>query len=197
MTVIRRGRPRSESSRQAILEATGDLIAEVGYDAMTIESIASRAGVGRATIYRWWKSKSAIVADAVVSGCIPLPDVKIPSTGSLSRDLKSWIHDTAEVLSDPGTGQLVRGLATAASQDVRESELLYRHITGPNYEALVARLHSGKSSGQLPETADPHAMADALIGTSLFHTLTRQNDQLRMGRVVDALLPAQDGPSQD
>lgn len=190
MTEIRRGRPRSESARLAVLEATRDLVAEAGYDAMTIESIAARAGVGRQTIYRWWSAKSAIVADAVLAGHIRLPEVNIAATGSLAADLKTWIDDMSAVLQDPAGRQLVRALVVAASEDARESELLYGHVTGPYHEALAARLELGKAAGQVAQHADPDAIADALIGTSLFHTLTRQHEPQRLARLVEALLPA-------
>ena len=194
MIEVRKGRPRSESARRAILEASRDLIAETGYDGMTIEAIAARAGVGRATIYRWWRSKATIVADAVIEGHIQLPPVVIPNTGSLAADLKAWTSTTSEMLTDSRAHQIVRALASAASEDNREADLLYEHITGPLYRTLVTRLECGRVAGQLLENSDPLAVADALIGTALFQTLTRQNAPERLTRVVDALLPPSPTP---
>ena len=61
---------RSERAHTAILEATRDLIVEVGYDSMSIEGIAARAGVGKQTIYRWWPSKAAVLLDAFLDLCL-------------------------------------------------------------------------------------------------------------------------------
>ena len=68
----RGGRPRSSLSKDAVLRATRDLLAEVGYERLTIGAIAAKAGVGKMTIYRWWSSKSVIVADAVIERVITI-----------------------------------------------------------------------------------------------------------------------------
>lgn len=60
---------RSERSRRAIFDAALTLVGEVGYDKLTIEGIASRAGVGKQTIYRWWPSKAAVLLDAFTAAC--------------------------------------------------------------------------------------------------------------------------------
>lgn len=78
-----RGRPRSETSRQAILAATRDLLLEGDYDSLTTAEIAKQAGVGRQTVYRWWNSKAAVVADCVIEGLVMLPLETPAATGNL------------------------------------------------------------------------------------------------------------------
>ncbi|MDQ4110388.1 MAG: TetR/AcrR family transcriptional regulator, partial [Actinomycetota bacterium] len=79
--VRRRGAVRSEEARMAVLDATGRLFATQGYDHLTIEGIAAEAGVSKQTIYRWWSSKSAVVADAMIEDLL-LPDQPVvPDTG--------------------------------------------------------------------------------------------------------------------
>lgn len=190
MTEIRKGRPRSQATRAAILVAARELIAEKGYDAMTIEAIAERAGSSRQTIYRWWSSKAAIVADAVIAGQLHLPEQGIADTGELKDDLRAWVVAISETLHHPSGVQLVRALAAAASEDEQRAELLYERITGPFYQSLVERLETGKSAGQLSLRADPVAVADALMGTALLHTLTRRDSPDRMLRLVDELIRA-------
>lgn len=195
MTEVQRGRPRSESSRRAILEAVRELIADVGYDAMTFEAIAARAGTSRQTIYRWWKSKASVVTEAVVEGFVQLPLVTIATTGSLRHDLKEWIASATGVSgssSEDGARavQIIRGLAAAASGDSHDAELLYEHLTGPAHQALVARLEMGKTAGQLPHQSDCIAVADALLGTLVFQMLTPARSEERLFGVVDALVPA-------
>ena len=82
------GRPRSEEAHQAILDATLDLLAEVGFSALTVEGVASRAGVGKATIYRRWPSKLPLVVEAFGQ----LPALEDVDTGSLVGDLKLMLR---------------------------------------------------------------------------------------------------------
>jgi AcrR family transcriptional regulator len=78
------GRPRSVESHQAMLQATLELLAEVGFDGMSIDAIAARAGVGKTTIYRRYVSKEELVADAIES---VREEVVIPDTGNLQDDI--------------------------------------------------------------------------------------------------------------
>src|SRR5690242_3281955 len=87
------GRPRSTHADQAILQATLDLLAEVGYQSMSIEAIASRAGVGKTTIYRRYTSKEEIVADAIES---LREDISTPDTGSFWGDMDILIENAAK-----------------------------------------------------------------------------------------------------
>jgi AcrR family transcriptional regulator len=73
MSEGRRGAVRSEAARTAVLAATSSLIERLGYERVTIEGIASEAGVGKQTIYRWWPSKSAVVAECLLEGAL-LPE---------------------------------------------------------------------------------------------------------------------------
>lgn len=183
-----RGRPRSEVARRAILDATSELIAEAGYQQLTIQAIAARSGSGRQTIYRWWVSKAAIVADLVLDGTITLPAQPVPNSQSLQRDLTEWLEEITASLTDPGSASLVRALITAASDDQIEARLLYETSTGPYHQSLVDRLTLGKEAGQLRSTVDARAVADALIGTVLFTALTPGARPAPPSAVVDALV---------
>jgi AcrR family transcriptional regulator len=88
----KRGRPRSEAARRAILDATIGELHERGYAAMTIEAIAARAGVGKQTIYRWWQSKADVVLDAMLD--LAAARVRVPDTGSLEEDLRAFLVAT-------------------------------------------------------------------------------------------------------
>ncbi|MEA2667350.1 MAG: hypothetical protein QOJ33_284, partial [Chloroflexota bacterium] len=94
-TKKRRGRPRSSRTEKAILRAAGEIVLETdGLAGMTIEGVAERAGVGKASIYRRWPSKGALAFDAVLDGILATQPT--PDTGSLEDDLvhvaESWIR---------------------------------------------------------------------------------------------------------
>ena len=167
-----RGRPRSESARRAILAAARDLIAESGYEQLSIQGIAARAGSSRQTVYRWWTSKALIVADLVMDGELRLPSAILPDTGHLDADLIAWLDAAARGFADPAVGPLVLALVTAATDSEAEARRLYDLSTGPVHRTLVERLERGAATGEVAASNDPTAIADALIGTVLFRALT-------------------------
>ena len=79
------GRPRSEEARQAILRTTLKLLAEKGFSDLTIEDIAEHAAVGKATVYRWWPNKGALIADAFAGSTTR--NLRFPDTGSIDTDM--------------------------------------------------------------------------------------------------------------
>jgi AcrR family transcriptional regulator len=188
MTGTRTGRPRSETTRLAILEAAAALTTELGYDHVTIDAIASRAGAGKQTIYRWWPAKSMVVADAVIEGLLRLPALDLPDTGDLSADLKAWTTTSAAKMGDSRFLQVVRALVTAATGPEQDASRLYEHIMRPTYEALLARLRRGQEAGQLSAAVSTESVADALLGTLLFRALARLPMPETMAGIIDALL---------
>lgn len=157
-----RGRPRSEKSQTAILTATQELIEEVGFEKCSIEAVAKRAGVGKQTIYRWWPSKGALVADAVVAGLVGNEPPAIPDTGNLRQDLWTWLSMYVDTLRDPYTETLVR-IITAASAEHRETaESLNAGLAAPLTAAMVARIERARH--ELAPTTDPMVVAASLVG---------------------------------
>ena len=140
ITERRRGPQRSESSRQAILTAAAHLLIEHGYDHLTVEGIATEAHVGKQTIYRWWPSKAAVIADALAEGLL-IPEVVIPpDSGDVRADLRVWFLTIFDFLSIPGNETLLRSLVVAATANddvaVRLDERLGL------WQALSGRLES-------------------------------------------------------
>jgi AcrR family transcriptional regulator len=173
MTTGRPGRPRSEQARRAVLEAARDLLKSKGYEGMSMEGIAARAGVGKQTVYRWWPSKAAVVADAALDGIIPQPPFVLPDTGDLHADLTSWLDDGVRSMTAPEASALIRALAAAASADETASNRLYNQFTGPNRQAVINRLDAARDVGQVRSDADTGSAADALISVNLYLVLAR------------------------
>lgn len=170
-TPRRAGRPRSETSRRAILEATAALIAEAGYDALTIEGIAQRAGVGRQTIYRWWPSKASIVAETATGGVLnDFDPASIPADAHLVTTVDAIVRAT----TSPERHSLIRGLAAAAAGDATDSDALYEYATRGSHSALAGAIRRAQASGEALRHLDPESSADAIIGALLYRVLTRQ-----------------------
>lgn len=106
--------PRLDGSRdEAIVAAAAELLAEVGYDAMSIDAIASRAGVGKATIYRRWSGKAALTLDTVRARGFPIEDV--PDTGTLRGDLLALFLGLAALLDEESLNHLTGVLVAMRS----------------------------------------------------------------------------------
>src|SRR5580692_45575 len=146
-----RGRPRDESVRRRILKAALDLMDESGFDRVTLEAIAARAGASKATLYRWWPNKAAVVIEAFREAIAP--ELPLRDTGSLREDLTTQMRNFARVLSGRG-GRMLRSFVAAAYSD-REVAVAFRSIwSDPRRAEAKAMLRQKQDSGQLRRSAD-------------------------------------------
>ena len=160
---------RNEQSRRATLEATAGLVTEVGYARLTIEAIASRAGVSKQTIYRWWPSKGAVVFDALLfvqqQGT---DDTGLPDTGDLRTDLKTLLLTIAAELSDPRLDAIYRAVLVEIQGDTALAGELEARLIGPLFAATRDRLQLAADAGQLDSSIDLDLAVELLYGP-LFH----------------------------
>jgi AcrR family transcriptional regulator len=167
----RRGAARSETARLAILHATAHQFAERGYDHLTMEGIAAEAGVGKQTIYRWWPSKGALVAECLLEGLL-LPDRFLPpETGDLRADLTAWLDDVLAFIGDERNEALLRSLVAAASENAEVGRRLDESIFGGS--ALLLRLQTAVEATDLRPDAPVQEIIEALVGALVFRVLTR------------------------
>lgn len=113
----RSGPVRSTAAREAILDATSRLFHAQGYDRLTIEGIAKEAGVGKQTIYRWWSSRGALIADCLVDGRLIPVDFVVPDTGDLFADVETWLQSVFSILASAQGQALLQSLVAAAAED--------------------------------------------------------------------------------
>lgn len=164
------GRPRDAEARNRILQAALKLMEEIGFAQVTIEAIAERAGASKATVYRWWPNKAAVVIEAFresVATELPLLD-----TGSLRDDLRAQVRNFARVLSGRGA-KMMRAVIVAAQSDP-DVAVAYRTFWSDPRRALARTMLKRKQQrGQLRKDADLDLLLDALYGPLYYRFLVK------------------------
>lgn len=166
-----RGRPRSEHARVAILEATRDLLATDGWDSLSIDQIATRAKVGKQTVYRWWPNKGAILAECITEGYLSFAD-QVPQTENWRVDVEKTMDNLFVSFSNPTQGPLAKAMIAAAAADVGVASRQYEALTSRLHDQLVARLEQGTAAGQIRRDADLDTAVALLVGAPLYWLLT-------------------------
>ncbi len=186
---------RDPRRHRAILEATVELVAETGYSGLTIEGVAARAGVGKATIYRWWPSKGALVLEAL-SELLELGPV--PDTGTTRGDLIALVRDLVEVLTRPGATAVVASLAADASRDPELGESLRTRLVRPRRACNLEIIERAVDRGDLPASVDRELFLDLLGGPVFFRLLIsgRSLEPDFAETLVDFLLATASGASK-
>jgi AcrR family transcriptional regulator len=152
------GRPRSAKAQKAILDATLELLAQTGMSGLTVEGVAARARVGKATIYRRWSSKLPLVVDAITT----LPQLPIPATRTLRGDLRQILGDLASILRS-SLGRVLPHLAGEQASDPAVHEVFSRYVVARR-RPLVAVVQRGIERGELPAGVDAEAVTDLFVG---------------------------------
>ena len=184
----KRGRPRSIESHQAILEATLSLLAETGFEAMSIGAIASRAGVGKTTIYRRYAGKEELVAAAIES---IREEVVIADTGSLWGDLDAIIENAAQTTLSPLGRQAVAMIISSASTNSQFAQLYWKHYLQPRRQAFSAVIERAQARNEVKDDLDPSLVFDTMSGIMLYASIfqpTSESWQVHVRRALHLLL---------
>jgi AcrR family transcriptional regulator len=183
-----RGRPRSPEADRAILAAALDLLASRGLAAMSIEEVAARAGVGKATIYRRWPSKGLLALDAFVAAFReqqPLPD-----TGTLRGDLVAALTAWVRLVTQTPMGPMLTGLIAEAQNDPSLRAAWRERVLEPLRSQHRVMLDRAVARGELPATVDQEVILDLFFGAAqhrlLLGHLPLTDDFIRS--VVDMIL---------
>jgi AcrR family transcriptional regulator len=183
-----RGRPRSPEADRAILAAALDLLASRGLAAMSIEEVAARAGVGKATIYRRWPSKGLLALDAFVEAFReqqPLPD-----TGTLRGDLVAALTAWVRLVTGTPMGPMLTGLIAEAQHDPGLRAAWRDRVLEPLRSQHRIMLDRAIGRGELPATIDQEVVLDLFFGAAqhrlLLGHLPLTDDFIRT--VVDMIL---------
>ncbi|MBW4522260.1 MAG: TetR/AcrR family transcriptional regulator [Scytolyngbya sp. HA4215-MV1] len=159
------GRPRSAQSHQAILQAALMLLAEVGFEAMSMEAIASRAKVSKTTIYRRYSSKAELVADAIEN---IREEVVIPDTGKLWSDMDALIENAAQISLSPLGRQTVAMIMSSAASNAEFAKIYWTKYLQPRRQAFAGVLDRAKARQEVQADLDPGLVFDAMSGIMLY-----------------------------
>ena len=142
----RLGRPRSEETRQAILEAAIAILKESGYSAVTIEAIAARAKVGKQTIYRWWSSKGAVVLEAAIAKATI--EVPLSRHRSMRENLRDFLENTFNSVNE-WSMPIMKGLMAEAQLDPVFAQQFKDIFIAARRNSLRQILESGVANGEI------------------------------------------------
>ncbi|SDR07112.1 TetR/AcrR family transcriptional regulator [Thermostaphylospora chromogena] len=177
------GRPRSARAEKAILDATVDLISEgMGVAELSIEAIAARAGVGKATIYRRWSNKEDLVVDALAALKAVLPSM--PGT-SVRDDLVAYLGLMAEEAFHPRHRCMMNVAMSEYGRHPRLVQRFYELAVEPRHRVLRSALERGVESGELRADLDIGIAIPMINGALMGHVKAMQMQQIvTTGRIA-------------
>ncbi|MGH9209172.1 MAG: TetR/AcrR family transcriptional regulator [Acidimicrobiales bacterium] len=181
--------PRVERSREVVLRATLDLLAEVGYGNLTIEAVAARSGVAKSTIYRHWSGKLELVSEAFTE--LKQSLYTPPPPGPVHERVTAYLQELARGVKDPNWRvACLPALIDASARDPDMAKLC-RQLSETGIGRLITLLDEGRDAGELPDGTDTEALADALTGPILLRVLFHRPalDPDDVPALVDQLMP--------
>ncbi|MBL4804769.1 MAG: TetR/AcrR family transcriptional regulator [Alphaproteobacteria bacterium] len=169
----RRGRPRSQKSKNAILKATNALLLRSSVQDLSIEAIAKKAKVGKTTIYRWWPNKTAIVMDALVSQ----PGIQSPlPTPRNNAEAVIMQLDKLIRLLDGSNGETIIQLFSEAQADERAQKIFSDTFLTPLLDAIEFSIEEGQKSKEFRASLDTKMVVDMLCGPIFFRLMSRPHE---------------------
>jgi AcrR family transcriptional regulator len=161
------GRPRSAQADQRILQATLEELAQVGFEALSIEAVAARAGVGKTTIYRRWPSKTELVLESIRMIHTQAPVV---DTGNFRDDLLTILR-SAYHIDTPLVEQLVvKVIGEVKSNPEVVQVFMERHVR-PRFQAIMQMIERAKARGELRQDVDTALIVGLAAGPYFFQIL--------------------------
>jgi len=167
-----RGRPRDEIAKSRILAAALESVEELGFGATTIDAVADRAGASKATIYRWWPSKAALLIEALrdeVAHELPFPD-----TGDLRDDIRLQLRNFIKLLTGR-RGRVFKAFLAAAQSDGEVAAVFRLVWIKPRRVEAKKVLEHHQQKGRLRQDADLEVVLDLLYGPFYFRLLAGHN----------------------
>jgi AcrR family transcriptional regulator len=167
------GRPRSEQARTAIFRSTLKLLQRSSFSGLTIEAVAADANVGKATVYRWWPNKGALVVDAFASSSEK--QLHFPNTGSVYRDISLQMTQFLGVLRSQ-RGRIVAALLAGGQTDPEVLAAFRDRFLWPRREEAYKTLRRAIQRRELPKDLDLDVALDTLYGAIYMRFLIKHGE---------------------
>lgn len=162
------GRPRSEKSREAVLDATSGLLEVKGGAGLTIEAIAKRAGVGKPTLYRWWPSLADIVLEALLRQATA--EISVPEVDSLEETLLGFLHQSMHSIKE-GAGAHLRFLMAQAQRDEEFRQRFRENFVAKRREVLRSIFLQAVERGEIGVGCNHDLLVDMVFGGMWYRLL--------------------------
>ncbi|WP_324784772.1 TetR/AcrR family transcriptional regulator [Streptomyces sp. H51] len=169
------GRPRSAAADTAILAATRQALVELGWSKLTLQDVASRAGVAKTTLYRRWAGKNELVVDAVAE---LFDELELPDHGTLAADIEGVVLQFAAILARPEARSGLMAVVAESTRDAALRERIRQSIVERQKRLVVDGRARAQERGELPASADPEEAArtadlifDVVAGAVVHRTL--------------------------
>lgn len=181
------GRPRSPEADQAILEATVRLLAEQGYDAMSIEAVAAAAGVGKTTIYRRYPNKRELVVAAI--SAVAVTPSELPDSGDTRADLLALVRDMFGLLRETGIGLAMLGTLLVKERDEPMLIEQFRaRVIRPRIALASTLIRRGIERGELRPDVVPEVVLPIVVGSTVArHLAGLPEDDAWLESMVDTV----------
>jgi AcrR family transcriptional regulator len=176
------GRPRSEVARLSILRSTLRLLEKNGFSDLTIEAVAAQANVGKATVYRWWPNKAALIADAFASSTTR--NLHFQDTGSIRTDMSQQMRQLVKIFRSR-RGRIVSAILGGGQSDKDLISAFRKRFLWPRRREAYDTLRRAIRRGELRKDVDMDLLLDSLYGPIYMRFLIR-HDKLTP-RFIDSL----------
>ena len=184
---LRPGRPRSGVAHRAILDAARDLIVETGFNQFRLEKVASKAGVGKATIYRRWRSKEALALDLLLE--LAAPHIAVADVGDTRAELRACVTNARDAVRDGAFGSVIKGLLSEIALNPKLGDPVRASVVQARRDEVASVVARGVTRGDLRDDADADLATELLVGPVYFRVIFggELTDDFA-DRVVDAVM---------
>ena len=164
-----RGRPRSERAHRAILDAALDLLVTEGFERLRLEHVAGRAGVGKATIYRRWASKEALVQELLAE--LAAPHLGIEATGNTRQELLAAVTNAMRAVTETPFGPVIRAVLSQIALDPKLGDPFRATVVQRRRAEIKEVIARGVQRGDLRPDSDPEVATELLVGPVYFRLM--------------------------